>query len=130
MSVDKMQAGAELDALVDEKVFGNKWTFASYVMINGERRDGPTWLREDETSDDPMGGTYAGQTPPHYSTDIKLAWQAVEKLCLHLSPFVDNGKPYAWVVSDRHNLNEARIVVDAPTAPLAICRAALKAVGE
>jgi hypothetical protein len=61
----------------------------------------------------------ATQNCPQYSRDISAAWEVVEKLKLSLIP-VNTG----WIVSP-HHLFEG-LFAEAPTAPLAVCRAALK----
>jgi hypothetical protein len=64
---------------------------------------------------------------PHYSTDLSAAWQLVERIrepghAFHLSRF----DPCIWLATFRDDGYAAQ----AETAPLAICRAALKAVRE
>ena len=106
MDIDKMEAGPEMDALVAERVMG--WT--------AERKPGlpHLWL--------PPGHFISGWSP---STDISAAWQVVEKMlekheAFHLE-YIPDKQWYAmfWF---------ATYFTSADTAPLAICRAALKAV--
>lgn len=99
MNVDKIQAGREMDALIAEKITG----FKPVTMTAG--------------------------IPPHfiypqYSTDIAAAWQVIERL-KKLKPIISYD-PYSekWYV--RFNGGES---CSADTVMLAICRAALKAVG-
>ena len=99
-----MQAGRELDALVAEKVMG--WTAIKGDL--GSMPDGRIYVEV-----------------PYYSTAIAAAWGVVEKCkyevwirCLH-------GSCEVRVVDCGHEITR----VDADTAPLAICLAALKAVG-
>jgi hypothetical protein len=109
-----MKAGRELDALVAEKVIG--WTNligSSYDVNFGGRPPGGKW-----------------DIVPHYSTSIADAWLVVEKLktltadgdihieCLHGEWSVSTCHEEAWKGWSR-----------ADTAPLAICLAALEAVG-
>ena len=59
----------------------------------------------------------------HYSTDIAAAWDAI----------VEMGRPVGFGVNSngwRCWVGYEEIYGDAPTAPLAICRAALKATKE
>jgi hypothetical protein len=124
MNIDKMEAGPELDALVAEKVMG--WSVC-------------------DTADGGKAGIAPRQTcsavrVPPYSTDISAAWQVVERLCTTYpglgvgGPFanrfvleVPNNEPLACKARFCHqgHVNEA----GGEAAPLAICRAALKAVG-
>lgn len=105
--IDKLEVGFELDALVAEKIF----------------------------NDTPP----RGYGVPDYSTDIAAAWEVVEKMAskgfdaevMSLSsglPSVDdNHRCYCeFQVPWRIGFNRLRAF--APTVPLAICRAALKAV--
>jgi Phage ABA sandwich domain len=76
-------------------------------------------------------------TPPPYSTDIAAAWKVVEKLRLSLEP-TEKG----WACGRRNeecyfDVKETTAIIDGtiydlaetPTAPHAICLAALRAVG-
>ncbi len=70
---------------------------------------------------------------PEYSTDIAAAWTVVEQLAaLGFSTSVewkaeDRRSPLSAEVCITRNLDEESAVAIAPTAPLAICRAALSA---
>jgi hypothetical protein len=109
-----MNPGRELDALIAEKVMGQTLRQLGHVF---SQRVGDVV---------PMF-----EIPPPYSTDISAAWQVVERLVemrimLSLIPArYDNG--FRWQAkwgeysSDKWD--------QAPTAPHAICLAALKAVG-
>ena len=73
---------------------------------------------------------------PHYSTDIAAAWMVVEGLSKRFWPEVgrmDNGTWYCEIVGRGDTpaqVSNGPIAHEiAETAPLAICRAALKAVG-
>lgn len=110
-------SGRELDAAVAEHVMG--WHYV---------RCGPRcWGIPPE--DNQMTNRYTDvpyADVPYYSTDISAAWQVVERMrttdhVFHLSS-VDSFCDWLVTFSD-----EVRSV-EAPTAPLAICRAALKAV--
>lgn len=114
-----MKPGRELDSLVAEKVMG--WRKDS---------DGD-WERP---SKDAIDGWYPDHLFP-YSTDIAAAWEVVEKLT---AQFGDDFT--IWSIWSRENKIRARFnrgesrtyaaQADAPTAPHAICLAALKAVGH
>ena len=151
MGIDNMEAGRELDAIVAEKVMGWHYDSAWDCLIPPEQRAKPNEMwTEWEADDDGLvrkpinenyvtGIVYTGDTQkivlPYYSTDIADAWKVVERLDYkshtNFSLYTiganwfcffkeENVKmDYSWV-----NEYEAR----ADTAPLAICRAALKTV--
>jgi hypothetical protein len=116
-------AGRDLDALVAEKVMGlrivaDEYATPGYLQIAEE---GKPWYEL-----------------PHYSTDIAAAWEVVGKLRETCWASVDGiGRPDpVWraefrAMSDPVTGMEAHAPVSqiAPTAPLAICLAALKVVG-
>lgn len=148
-----MKPGRELDALVAEKVMGYEKMLVpkdSLPHIGGPglrwpRQDGWLYLEsgyprffEGHCNDiyvDP-GGSHVGQVP-NYSTDIAAAWEVVEKLC----EVRENGvfprcvlqfvSPYGWSCFFEYGdvLNREHRAAAAATAPLAICLAALAAVG-
>jgi hypothetical protein len=69
---------------------------------------------------------------PHYSTEITAAWLVVEHLLtiipqedIHMEHLAGGG----WKVGSCHEVGQLTDWVEADTAPLAICRAALAAVG-
>lgn len=125
IDVDKLEAGPEIDALVAEKVMGWKpddddghaWEDADGDW-KAHRKDGP-WMDTGEVIWSP-------------STDIAAAWEVVEKF----SKFrIDNHGHYddpklrymCEVYDEARDLHSGRVFGE--TAPLAICRAALRAVG-
>jgi len=61
------------------------------------------------------------------STSITAAWEVVERRdqCLHLK---QHGEKGMWEAYFCHNYCEADFLGEGDTAPLAICRAALKTV--
>ena len=134
-----MKAGRELDALVAEKVMGWRWVQVPKDCdgLNEGRCLAPVGLDEKNHQWTPKGkiSEYSG---PRYSTDIAAAWEVVEKLCLSVCASAPGlgGKPASyWVgfadMSGRFlvaDLNNPSVVCE-ETAPLAICLAALKAVG-
>jgi hypothetical protein len=62
--------------------------------------------------------------PRHYSTSIGSAWEVLPTL---LYPYIWHGKDF-WECGMRLAIDDERALATAPTAPLAICRAALLAV--
>lgn len=127
-----MEAGRELDALVAEKVMG--WKLENYETsepastdrhyLDASRNDGWAWVGRETDIE-------AWQWQP--STDIAAAWEVVEKLlpCQFTlgSPEKESAKGDVWYaefgewVDHLFQGEEAT----APTAPHAICLAALKA---
>ena len=118
MRVDEMEAGRELNALVAEKVMG--WGIihhnngAVYATIPGSIEwyaihwaDG----RDDDWSP---------------STDIAVAWLVLERVAESWLPCVMHDA-IQWVVEFDSITGNHTAYAD--TAPLAICRAALMAVG-
>ena len=115
MDIDKMEAGPEMNALVAERVMG--WQkirdpLAPKGTTNRYRYVDKDWLGNDRRL-------------PKFSTDISPAWLVVEKMlekheAFHLE-YIPDKQWYAmfWF---------ATYFTSADTAPLAICRAALKAV--
>ena len=121
MRVEDMPAGPALDALVAEKVMEFWW----FSDSRGFRM-----LIEPITELENVCYT-TGQGPfqrvPHYSTDIAAAWLVVEKM---------RDKGWYWAVYYFTTIEAAFTyaglgskAAQADIAPLAICRAALLAVG-
>jgi hypothetical protein len=115
MSATELQAGRELDALVAEKVMG--WTYL------GER-----WSDTNHSGYQWRDSTGTRHETPPFSTDIAAAWEALERMASVLEDVakievsrLSNGQ-YACVVG-------AICCEFADTPALAICRAALAAVG-
>lgn len=102
--IDNLQAGTELDALIAENVMGEKPPF-SYPV--------------------PHNHAWQCSGPRPYSTDIAAAWHVWEKIG---QPTISRSNPrgqiMVWVTEDYMGPDQ---VAEADTAPLAICRAALKA---
>lgn len=125
-----MKAGRELDALVAEKVMGDVRLIEPVVVgVPGHERS-LFW----------KAGSMLMENPPEYSQSIEYAWQVVEKLKERSDLFPQVG----WVrVHDNQYQHRCEIWMNDPeahkhgwladiyadTAPLAICLAALKAVG-
>jgi hypothetical protein len=119
MDVDKMEAGRELDLLIAVKVMGGRLDGDSYT-----------------------DGSRCWPVPP-YSTDLAAAWKVWEKF-QHQSKrlhyvFPDNAEEGHYEVLWSHGPQSSRsgmslnrkgeVWAEGETAPLAICRAALRAVG-
>ena len=114
--IGKLEAGRELDALVAEKVMG-------WRLLDPPQADQPsywaTWVML------PHREAAKDWSP---STNIAAAWEVVERL---------RANGYSWMqftlIADQWDLEMGQGGHDigcdtlAPTAPLAICRAALKA---
>lgn len=136
MNYDEIPAGPELDALVAEHVMGLEYRKEKAFA----RPDG--WFPKEHPEacprlDDPDFHEHFGKHPatcPPYSTDIAAAWTVVEKLknfqldehgdetlrLIYQPDFKDH--PWNFCFGDSDN------AAVADTAPLAISRAALKAV--
>lgn len=100
MNIDTMVAGREMDALVGERVMG-KEVSKSCLCAHG-----CSCPRHDESA------------LPHYSTSMFDAWEVVRLLHMAVREKPD-GSSRAWASNGP--------TVEADNAPLAICRAALKA---
>jgi len=119
-----MKAGRELDARIAEDVFGRdirKIEFASKYELPIYRYEGT-----DINSGD--------SKIPHYSTQIADAWPVVEKLkekwgSIDIRGDGDNEWVVGWNCDGMFFLDDTFAgAVYAPTAPLAICLAALAVV--
>lgn len=133
--IDKLEAGPEMDAVVAKKVM--KW-IAKEEYVSGPLMHGGRMMKlyhgEGMPNEDGLRYSIEGFNP---STSISPAWTVIDK-------FNKEGKEWELVISKENcqisNMDcEGRIltgwnpyadflVVDAPTAPLAICRFALKIV--
>jgi hypothetical protein len=137
VSADKLPAGRELDALVSEKVMGRQWfTFIhqSYLLEPQVAEHicfhGSSWTKgktADWDSESQILTNLRFQRVPDYSTDIAAAWEVVEKLGLLKTSRLTQDNPDEWVVETKEH--DPLDIASGETAPLAICRAALKAVG-
>jgi len=118
-----MPAGREIDALVAEKVMGwhlatdkdgwKKWVDEYDCFMRGMKQDDSPFSEDDEDFN---------LLHWHPSESILWAWEVVEKLAFYQIITKANGAGYSARVNS--------IRCEAPTAPLAICRAALLAVME
>lgn len=117
-----MEAGRELDALVDEKIFG----FSSLDLPT----DRPP------TATECLNRGMMLALIPNYSTDIAAAWEVVEKMRANNFLFTINmSDNFRWECE--FDLNDGAFLLKSDTigfgrsetAPHAICLAALEAVG-
>lgn len=128
MDVDSMEASRELDAMIAERVMG------LVPCQAGAHKDGAMWPCYAQP-DSPMEG---GELPC-YSTDIAAAWHVVEALGERYGCHVSVARrsdifkaPSRYLCSIEggrlaYNNPYLRLIDIAPSVPLAICRAALKA---
>jgi len=123
-----LRAGRELDALVAERVMGLQPCSDPIGRCEGAHLTPcQCWGLPDRQ------GVVAGGELAAYSTDLTAAWTVVERLgvtgyTITLDHNLDH--PYqveCWTPDGREQ--KQSIEVHADTAPLAICLAALKAVG-
>lgn len=113
-----MEPGRELDALVAERVIG--WRNLEWCEACHE---GGTIAPEGWYGDGPGGECYLTR---EYSVDIAAAWQVVEKMIdIGYSVFVDYVERWRCFITQ----GGGESPVEATSAPLAICLAALEAIG-
>ena len=123
-----VKAGRDLDALVAEKVMG--FTVAHCLPVFSTQDE---WYERVPITKD--GGLERALS--YYSTDIAAAWEVVGKLHGKISlqgpGTTDMGEGYAtygtWTAQFQPKGEQTEVTEKADTAPLAICLAALKAVG-
>jgi hypothetical protein len=112
-----------LHVRVAEVVEGHEYYLSPYVVINGERRDVPTWFyRADWCSpDNPPAGWYAGSSPVRYDTDWAATGPLIERLKAHL--FYDEEEELAerWCVLPREDDDDVDRFYSGPTPLLAVC---------
>lgn len=114
-----MEAGRELDALIAEKVMGKTVRSKNEVTNNAFKPE------YDELVVDLGNERY--EFIRHYSTDIADAWKVLKKL-IQLGAEINVGFYKQWDCSIDYPIG-CNWLVQAETAPLAICLAALEAVG-
>jgi len=126
--IDEMEAGREMDALVAELVM--EWKYRTdlestwFILELYKKLDNPVFWNGE------FGIGYAksnGWGPFHPSTDIAAAWQVVEKFNSCEITIAKDKSEYVCLLDFAPDMDKWYPAV-APTAPLAICRAALKAV--
>lgn len=132
------EAGRELDALVAERVFGLRVEILP-APEHGHQH-GKNVPMEPQSCDPPPGmlGAWAAMywVIPRYSTDISAAWEVLERM-RERGEWVLNVMADGYEI-DNHNAeaiplkgwtwDDEWIAERADTAPLCICRAALKAI--
>lgn len=121
-----MSPGRELDSLVAEKVMGWKWNEHTAWSPSGS-----TCARVSDVGCPPIDPWW---WLPYYSSDISAAWEVVEKF-RGFNPFWEEENslnieitpchPSGWMV----NFGDSTTIEYGESAPQAICRAAIKAVG-
>jgi len=143
VDIDDMPAGREMDELIDRCVtkdnhyraehrfFKNRFVFKWAPMEHWS-----SWIKEQFEQGNYGEWEFCG---PAYSTDISAAWPLAEKFGLVLIPQSTGNGKFRWFACDVEAINyrgkEIAIVPierteeSAETAPLAICRAVLSAVG-
>lgn len=112
MDYSTMEAGREMDALIAVKIFG-------YIELPP-----PAMPRLQKP------GKYGVEMlfhVNHYSTDIKAAWEVVEKLEQSMGWAFNRLTPHEYLF-EFFNDSMERAMAISDSAPLAICRAALMAV--
>jgi hypothetical protein len=117
-----LQAGRSLDCLIAERVIG--WRHTCGAECPAPKCWG--WV-------DPDGvDMLRGDDVPAYSTDIAAAWEVISEMQRRGWSFIlddmCSGKTYQCHFERERT--EVYNVTDIETVPLAICLAALKAVGE
>ena len=128
----------EIDRVVEEKIMGAVWrrVYSDRWMRYNE---GHRYLSNDPDNTDPLATGDEPLIPGYYirpySTDIAAAWQVVEKMDKGFVFSLYSPDPY---LEDEERKWEARFIrranrivyyKEASTALIAICLAALKAVG-
>lgn len=115
--------GRELDALVASKVMGwHDVKFQPIANAFGEKV-------MDEFAGHPPNDLLKSAIIPKYSSEIRSAWEVLEKLkSISIFAAVISAKGQPWVCK----VNKDTLFVEerADAAPLAICKAALRAVSE
>ena len=123
MKIDEMPAGREMDALIAEKVMG--WRV--------HLRNTAWWVLaglENESSCGPIKAMTCGSDRWSPSTDIVAAWKVLMKLqAMGYKWTLGSSRAKTIAILMRHDNKDGIISADTDTAPLAICRAALKALG-
>lgn len=126
---DEIQAGRELDALIAEKVFGWRWLVSEGSGKRGifSEQNNPGWFSREASGHERLAYEWDCKLP-YYSFDIASAWKLVERMqaeghCLEVRPYVKVSSGYRVSIWEGGELDYAT----GETAPLAICRAALKA---
>lgn len=123
--------GIELREAVAVKIM--RRVMYDYLVINETRYDG-RWFRQPGINpDSPPAGEHVMASCPYYDEDLNVAWHVVEEMrrrgfAMQLTTTGNGG----WHATFQHLQDDdrRRATRIAPTAMVAICRAALAAVGE
>lgn len=146
VSIDEMPAGREMEGLVAEKVMGWERCIPTSVVdrpVSGVEHGVGTPPEPCKENCRYVGipGPKPRAVFPYYSTDIGAAWEVVEKMKDNQNKSDSYG--FSWNVelyymgNEHESGKEWSCILHGPagsreglgsTAPLAICRAALKAV--
>lgn len=125
--IDKLEAGNQVDVLIQEMIF--------QTFVRPPPNEHGTCLSIAYTMD-------YDEVPP-YSTSIEAAWRVVEKMLNHggkmyqieMKGYADGfivkfheNPPVDWCLSKYWDANNDKDASKGDTAPLAICKAALKVV--
>jgi hypothetical protein len=126
--MDTMEAGREMDAEIGRRVFGLAVRTITQIDHRGAH-DEPGYSDPPRRMGDGRMGV-AAHALPLYSTDLGAAWQVVDKLRAEghgeFQLSADPDPTDAWIASFSVPLGDAPPFFPmAPTAPLAICLAAL-----
>ena len=117
----ELKAGRGLDALIAEKVMKES-------PPEGFEPQEDEWTKEcwDEGDDFDAWKEWTEHWPPHYSEDIRDAWEVVEKMLECAYGFELEFGGFSWHC--RFDPDPLAPIMSANTAPLAICRGAWKAI--
>ena len=142
MSVE-LEAGRELDARVAAKVFGAKWDEGRCRICGWPLTPHPATGCTARSCSMRPAPTKRADEPPPYSTDIREAWLAVERMrelgwsfrygnngCSkdqHAAAFARGFRGLGANILTGEYIEADDAVAISSTAALAICRAALKA---
>ena len=135
MSEQQQEAGRELDALVAEQVMGWELSTVSTLCVEGNHRIWEQRLAVGDRFQRREACETCREWPPHYSTDIVEAWGVWEQLtaahpdCFYLGRVDAHWSPDPedrWAIFEDEMYDAPGYYVGGSTAPLAICRAALK----
>lgn len=123
MDIDNMPAGRDMDKLIAEKVFGWDDFWCNDRQLMGYPPCEQVSIMEAER-----------HPVPYYSTDIAATWEVVEKVaslgCGYMVEDAEEGHICTFFKGFKFPRRIDEYEAEADTAPLAICRAALKAVQE
>lgn len=121
-----IKPGPETDALVAEKVLG--WSYQTF--LDGFLPDVKHWYSVSPCPNNPGHPSFRGVLK-HWSTSIADAWEVVEKMWPSGSSMCITPAGLGWsiYIPTRVVMHWREPYARAETAPMAICLAALKAVG-